>query len=125
VPLTDDSQKYNYHARSEDKDSEYGKYLFQMCNILALNSAKWSVKSLSVCDSKTEFFCKFGVCTGRSMESEDTAESLGEQVVLKMFRGLRTKDMSPFCPCLLQELRTNSIGICVTVRPIVKGLPID
>ncbi|PNF13709.1 hypothetical protein B7P43_G15039 [Cryptotermes secundus] len=27
VPLTDDSPKYNYCAKSEDKDSEYGKYL--------------------------------------------------------------------------------------------------
>jgi hypothetical protein len=32
VPLTDDLPKYSYRARSEDKDAEYGKYLFQLCN---------------------------------------------------------------------------------------------
>jgi hypothetical protein len=43
VPLTDDSPKYNYCAKSEDKNAEYGKYLLQLYNIYKL-SAKWSVK---------------------------------------------------------------------------------
>jgi alanyl-tRNA synthetase len=30
VPRTDDSLKYNYHAMSEDKDAEYGKYLLEL-----------------------------------------------------------------------------------------------
>jgi hypothetical protein len=49
VPLTDDSPKYNYRAKSEDKDAEYGKYLLWL--IIFMSSklcAKWSVKDWSV-----------------------------------------------------------------------------
>jgi hypothetical protein len=30
---TDDSPKYNYHAKSENKAAEYGKSVLQLCNI--------------------------------------------------------------------------------------------